>query len=525
MTDHAPTPEQQEALRLFATGKSLAIEAGAGTGKTSTLIMLARSTERRGQYVAFNRAIVEEAKTKFPATVNCSTAHSLAFREVGKRFKRRIDDRKRMRSSEIADRLGVSPLIVQTFLGEDKRLSAAKLAGIARATVLSYCQSGDAEITEDHVPYQRGIDSPGRGRGQGNRAIAAHVLPHARAIWRDGIDPDGELPYDFAYYLKLWERSNPRINADFILFDEAQDASPVMLSIIEQQPARVQRVFVGDSQQQIYSFTGAVNALGRIREGGGNVAFLTQSFRFGHAVAGVANRVLDDLDAELRLSGFDRIPSVVEPVADADAILTRTNAEAVRELLDALSRDIRVHLVGGGREIVAFAKGAAALQRGETTDHPDLWLFASWGEVVSFVEDDDQGGDLRLLVKLIDEFGAEKIIDALERMPREQDADLVISTAHKSKGREWDAVRLAADFPVDARDEELRLLYVAATRARIRLDVTAVGYFVENGATEIEAPEDHDDPDHDHANCPDCIQQAREADRAADDEICGAVKS
>jgi superfamily II DNA/RNA helicase len=59
-----PTPEQATAIELFLTGESLAIEAGAGTGKTSTLVMLAKSAgnNRQGQYVAFNRALVEEGR-------------------------------------------------------------------------------------------------------------------------------------------------------------------------------------------------------------------------------------------------------------------------------------------------------------------------------------------------------------------------------------------------------------------------------------------------------------------------------
>ncbi|EMJ2324923.1 ATP-binding domain-containing protein, partial [Salmonella enterica] len=53
-------------------------------------------------------------------------------------------------------------------------------------------------------------------------------------------------------------------------------------------------------------------------------------------------------------------------------------------------------------------------------------------------------------------------------------ADVTVCTAHRSKGLEWDVVALYDDFadildpdmPVDRRDDELNLLYVAATRAR-----------------------------------------------------------
>ncbi len=44
--EHPPTSEQADILDAAATGNPLVIEAGAGTGKTSTLKMVAASTCR-----------------------------------------------------------------------------------------------------------------------------------------------------------------------------------------------------------------------------------------------------------------------------------------------------------------------------------------------------------------------------------------------------------------------------------------------------------------------------------------------
>jgi superfamily I DNA/RNA helicase len=66
----------------------------------------------------------------------------------------------------------------------------------------------------------------------------------------------------------------------------------------------------------------------------------------------------------------------------------------------------------------------------------------------------------------------------------------VLATAHKANGLEWPRVRLASDFPgleelhgldqdgqpyltPEERDQELHLLYVAATRARQQLEPNA----------------------------------------------------
>jgi superfamily II DNA or RNA helicase len=63
-----PTDEQTAAADAFNAGQHLALQAGAGTGKTTTLTLLARTTKGRGRYLAYNRAIAQDARTRFPDT-------------------------------------------------------------------------------------------------------------------------------------------------------------------------------------------------------------------------------------------------------------------------------------------------------------------------------------------------------------------------------------------------------------------------------------------------------------------------
>jgi hypothetical protein len=477
-----PTAEQEIAREAFATGRSLAIEAGAGAGKTATLVLLAKDAEaagRRGQYIAFNRAIVTEAGAKMPANVACNTAHSLAYRAImpNTRFPERLRNARRMKSTELADALRLDAIEVTVQDGNTKKLARTFLAGLVMRGVTRFCQSADAQPDWFHVPYVDGLDIP-PGNNENNRQVARALVPAMRRAWADLSSEQGSLPFKHDHYLKLWQLSSPRINAKFILFDEAQDANPVLMDVVRQQERfGTQLVWVGDSQQQIYTFTGAVNALQQV--GAEQTAFLTRSFRFGPAVADVANDVLAMIpDAELRLSGTESIPSRVGPVADPSVILCRTNARAVRHLLQAIEAGQRPHIVGGGKDVLDFAKAARDLMNEGWTSHPELACFDSWDEVQLYVQQDEQGGDLRLLVSLIDEFSVDVIIDALGNMPREDAADVVLSTAHKAKGREWDRVQIADDFPAEPKGEELRLLYVAVTRARLALDISAVEILV-----------------------------------------------
>lgn len=472
-----PTQEQARAVELFGTGRSLAIQAGAGTGKTSTLILAAQSRPRaRGQYVAFNRAIVMESKSKMPHGVAANTAHSLAFRAVGRNYAHRLEGR-RMRSQELANRLGTEAVWFDVGDGVRKGLQPGYLASLALRSVTRFCQTADPEPAHDHVPYVNGIDMPtadGRRGMANNNALRQMLLPAVRKAWADLSDPQGDLPFKHEHYLKAWQLSGPRIGADYILFDEAQDANPVMLDAVSQQE-HAQLVFVGDSQQQIYEFTGAVDALDNVPAA--DRAFLTQSFRFGPAIAEAANGCLARLGAELRLRGLpDREGRVGDLTGVPDAILTRTNATAIRQVLVNHAAGRPVHLVGDGSEVLSFARAAEELRRSGYTTHPDLACFDSWPEVMDYTRNDPQGSELRLLVDLVEEFGTPTIEDALGRVVPEMPGVVVVSTAHKAKGREWGRVRLAEDFAEPGEEHgrfdpgEMRLLYVAVTRARDELD-------------------------------------------------------
>lgn len=490
-----PTAEQEAALAAYATGDDLIIEAGAGTGKTSTLVLLAKSSpDLRGQYIAFNKAIVEDSAARMPGHVEARTAHSLAMGAVGHRFRHRLGESQRMRSYELARLMGIQEIRIKD--GEStKALEPSHLASRVMEGVKNFCQSADpAPNARRHLAYIEGIDPPtkdGKRPYRNNNMVQDALQPYLDMVWKDVTSERGRFPYDHAHYLKLWQVSGPYIDADVIYFDEAQDVSPVLAAIVGAQ-GHAQLVYVGDANQSIYGFTGAVDAMSHLNAA--RRAMLSQSFRFGQAVADIANRVLAELPTDMALTGYEKIPSAVGPVKDPDAILCRSNAAAVEALLNAQAARVPAHMVGGGRDVIAFARGSLDLRdRGKST-HRDLACFKNWGEVQEYVLADRQGEDLKLMVNLIDKFGAREIIEAIQRMVPEREARLILSTAHKAKGREWDAVKLSSDFkrrlprpgtvneqgePAGPADEELRLLYVAVTRARLGLDASAVPWVVE----------------------------------------------
>ncbi|MGA5562552.1 UvrD-helicase domain-containing protein [Streptomyces platensis] len=482
---HTPTHEQAAATEAFPTGAHLVIQAGAGTGKTTTLALLARTARRqgrRGRYIAFNRAVARHAARAFPAEVTCGTAHALAYTAVGRKYQARMNA-PRQAGWRTGAALGID---------EEKclRLGARKATNRALShtvlrTVTRFCQSADKELAAHHVPPLRGAESePLRAR------LAELTLPYARKAWADLQHPDhGVVRFEHDHYLKMWALRDPVIPADFLLLDEAQDTNPVIEQVFTAQRDHAQLVLVGDSAQAIYGWRGARDVMTGFD---GRQLSLSRSFRFGPPLAAEANRWLTIIGAPIRLTGSPGLETELGTARAPDAVLCRTNAGAMVEVIRQLDADRRVALAGGGEALSALARAAHDLESGRRTAHPELMLFETWGELREYAEFDPAGRDLLPLVELVDEHGTEALLCALDRLSPEDSAEVTVSTAHRAKGREWARVRIADDFTgpedLDERDEdgtptpgpidigEARLAYVAVTRARSLLDIGGLSW-------------------------------------------------
>ncbi len=488
MSDHRPTEEQAAAIALYSGGENLVVEAYAGGGKTSLAVMMAQAEPNRiGQYCAFNKSIVQDSAKKLPGNVHASTLHSLAYRAVGHQFSHRLNA-PRQKSSETARLLRMEPMFVPVD-GRTKVIQPSYLAGLVMRAIDNFCHSIDPEPGTQHVPYVDGIDVPtadGKRTYDNNRAVRDHLYPYLGRAWADLTSVTGQLRYGHDCYQRLWEMSGPRILADVIFIDEAQDLDAVQRSILLGQTDS-QLVVIGDSFQQLYEFRGSHDSIAQMKAEGVNTAVLSQTFRFGDAIADVANAILDRLGAKIPLRGLPSVMSMVVPVAEPDAIMCRTNAQAVMTVLEMQEKDRRACLIGGAKDVLAFAKAAAELQQGRPCFHQELACFDSWGEVLAYVASDPLGSELALMVRLIDRFGTGPIIAALGESTTEDRADVVVGTVHAVKGREWDTVKIAPDFAPakegDLSAAEWRVAYVAVTRAQRELDITSVPHFLDASQT------------------------------------------
>lgn len=476
---NTPTAEQTAAIDAFRTGTNLVLEAGAGSGKTSTLQMMGAATPNRsGLYLAFNKAIATEASSKFVGTgVKPMTAHALAYQSHGKPFQSKLNRGNRMPSRDKTALLGISGAIRVggTLRSNSKNVSAYLQTRAVFDTLNQFClrDTDEAVITPDMVPIPAALSLDEEEKAE----FRAVIAPIAQRAWTDIISPDGKLPFDHAYYVKLWSMSRPVINTDIIFADEAQDLDPVILGVLKRQQAQI--VAVGDRHQAIYGWRGAVDALDAF---GGERYRLTQSFRFGQAIADEANIWLSHMGSDFRITGDPTKQSSVweSKVNQPSAVLTRSNAQAIIEIMRCQDQQITTAIAGKNKaqQIRGLATAAEELQTKHFTAHPEFAGFRSWDDLCDYAQE-DEGADLATFVNLVNQHGTQAILGALDKCVPEDHAETVISTAHVAKGLEWKHVRIAPDFYEPGKDDdgkqkplrrdEAMLIYVAVTRAKRHL--------------------------------------------------------
>ena len=470
-----PTKEQQVIIEAAASGRNLLIAALAGTGKTSTLKMIAETyPERRGLYLSYNKALQLEAKSKFPSHIDCKTVHGLAYGSIGflyaSQLQRKLDNRM------IVEEFGICDFRKGRYFA-----SASLIASAAFDMVKNFCYSTKEEIEPIH--YSRRLVDVLTGKYKDlsfnlscihtPQTFLEHFLSisyeYAQKLWLAMINKDNEtIPATHDIYLKLYQYSKPSIQGyDYIMLDEAQDANPSILDILSHQ--QIQRIYVGDKNQQIYEFRGTINAMSQIE---GDLYYLTQSFRFGPAIATLANKVLKSLGETQLLKGSPEINSTVGPLNKKQpyALLARTNAGLFEEILKLETLGKKVHFIGDINKVIRSFESAYYLKIGEMNKVHDLNLqkYPSW-EKFLYEADLSRDHEYKAMIVFVETY-KKKCLSILRRIEltcqyTEIEADVVTATVHKAKGREWTQVCLHDDFKDMDTAEEKHILYVALTRA------------------------------------------------------------
>lgn len=483
MTKLIPTLEQQAAVGAIGTNHQLKIVAGAGCSKTTTLSMVANATECRSLYLAFNKAMVEEAKLKFPRWVTVKTTHGLAYgvHGIGLSHKLKRPAGRYVNvcgtGSEISRHFRIGPL----HLDSGKSVTAGGMGVAVKETVNRFEYSADKEISAKHVSFAP-VGSLIHDTSFSRAEFEARIVGYARLLWKQRIDTQSPIMATHDTYLKLFQLGNPDLSGyDVLYLDESQDTNDCVIDIVRKQSCKI--VLVGDPRQQIYSWRGSVDAM---RKFDCAETTLSTSFRFGQAVADIANAILSSREpSSLQLKGWEKVDSKVTRYLEEDVAhcrLYRTNAALIADGVDFIVAGRKVAMEIDVRDFVKVLESSMALFEGDMANvkHENILPFPTWDDLLT--EAKLIGGELGRMATLVGSGEAEKVLQVLSSYTKPTHPELVLTTAHKSKGREFDTVVLADDFPscynndgewIGLTEMEENLLYVAATRARLHLVINS----------------------------------------------------
>lgn len=462
---------------MDSKGRVLLINARAGTGKTTTLQMIASThPDLKIVYLVYNRKAKEEADGKFPRNVEIRTIHSLAFSGDIGRWKDQVG------AFTIADML-------PAFKGTR---NAQQLAALSHDFLEFFMNSPFPKVEEAMEVFQREhlghVTEEVRKLFEGFQARIVQATREILGLW---YRKEKTCPHDF--YLKLFHREGHfyrRLNSfDMVLVDEGQDLSPIMLDALEHCRKRI--IIVGDTHQQIYSFRYAIDAMKRFSFD--EERDLTMSFRFGKKIADLASVFIREAKEEkdFMIKGNPEKPSRVAfytdlprpKIGERCAILSRTNLALFEKALSLRSRGIPFSLEGNIGAIFGRILDVHWLSKEEHDKIRDPFIqsFKSLEALETYARDLD---DFQLagMIKLVREYAhvlpdaaydMMKISKTAAETPNGQ--GIILSTVHGAKGQEYDRVYIDPDVAASLSrpggalasefGDEANIAYVGFTRA------------------------------------------------------------
>lgn len=303
-----------------------------------------------------------------------------------------------------------------------------------------------------------------------------------------------------------------KIGKTVLVIDEAQDMDADELALVKALIANNEEmrvIAVGDDDQCIYEFRGSnpKNMMLLTKTNGSRFIEMTQNYRSSRHVVEAANRFVKRIKERIKHTPIISISTsdgwvevtkhtstyMYQPVVEnlmrhrnggTSCILTQTNEEAV--ILVALLRKqgIRSKLIQSmdGLRFCNLAEMRYFMKCIEKNIHSpyiqnEIWEAAKQATYKKYANSESLPYIKRCLEQFETTFNTKYYTDfkefifesSVEDFCDISDAEVVVSTIHKSKGREFDDVYMMVTGNYERKDEQLRCFYVGITRAKQRL--------------------------------------------------------
>ena len=479
--NHKPTAEQ-ERIFLFTKKRqeNLLIKARAGTGKTWTAIECAKllPQDKSITFLAFNKHIQEELKTKLPESIRCYTTYGLGMGAIKRKYGDSIQFDE-FKADKIIQKKAKSWDLEDEF-NDDQAIdfylnSIKKLANLCRLTLTN---------KPEYVPYIA-------DRYDVNLKKPKDIKRVLKVLDEMSVNRD---TYDFTdmIYLPAIDNGIWFFPQDYVLIDEVQDLNRCQIKIVEKvlKKDRISkkitgRLFAfGDEFQGIYGFNGCDDKITEWFEKFQNTKALplTISFRCSQAVIKEAQKIVPDIKALPDApDGIVRDGSVLAEAQSGDFILCRTTMPLVKLFFEFLTQkkkaiikgsDIGVHLIELIGKINTIEKLITFWEKELANFKKDLKAEGILNpyEHSGYTALEDKVMTLLFLTKLTDSI--EGLKNSIRTIFTDEIQGIVLSTVHKIKGLEAKRVFIIRPDLLPMKNvkgwqyiQEKNLEYVAITRA------------------------------------------------------------
>lgn len=469
---------QKAVFQFIEAGEGNAVvNAVAGAGKTFTITKALEliPEDQSVLFIAFNKHIVEELKTKLSSAsktnIDVRTAHSYGAQSVRQGLKSWVDADKVWK---VCDSLypswGVDPEVASGHVGRVKRLvELAKLNLLSTpASLYEQALKHDIEIMANEVEH----------------AIQVKNITDARTRTHDFNDM---IYYPVRHNL-------PCKKYDWVFVDEAQDLSACSQALIKRAIKPGGRlVAVGDPHQCIYGFAGAdVESFKSISSAPHTTVLpLSLTYRCAKAIVAHAQHLVPHIEAlPDAVEGLVRYDGKIAELTNADMVLSRTNRPLITLCIRCLSQGQKAYVKGKdiGVNLANMLKATKRTQlTAATRELAERRKQMIRKAIAHGTPREDAENSLH--VRLYDEkIGAiealseglktvQQVINRITAIFADEREGVCLSSVHKAKGLEADRVFIIEPATMPAPwvrkdweiEQENNIHYVAITRARREL--------------------------------------------------------
>ncbi|MGM0520172.1 MAG: UvrD-helicase domain-containing protein [Campylobacterota bacterium] len=489
------TQEQKDIINSKHT--SFKINAVAGSGKTTTLLEYAKQKDSiKILYLAYNKSLQQSVQKKLISlninNIKVSTIHSLAYNKI-QAYRYKLCHELKVRVIE-----KVLGTYEQKVNQRANYFPIPQYIALIKDLVSFYCNSSLIDLDLKLIESYKKYSEPSAKTLELINKDTSKVLAHLKFILSSMKNRQIDATHDF--YLKLFylnKKISSNLGYDLILVDEAQDISDVMIGIVESQNCN--RVYVGDSFQQIYSFRYAMNALNKIELPAYN---LTKSFRFSNSYAKELEKNINELYKQnsskpLFIKGNEHQTNFSNKCVNRNkqfAIIARTTFGLVQELVHYIHKNKKLYFEGGYGSYSLMNQTVYSIfylkeKKNEKIALDEIKEFETIKELEQFAKD-TKNQDYLNIIKFINTYG-DNIFEINNKVKSQitldkNEADIIFTTTHKSKGLQYNQVVMADDF-ITKKDivnpksnlshvkinEELNIYYVASTRVKDAIELAS----------------------------------------------------